>query len=240
MTAEAIADVQANCTVFFSVAASVDFNEPMEDALQINTLGAMRITNLARGARKVDVVCHVSTCYVNSNLPSETKVGEKIYESGDDDEQEVQRLLAMPVSELTRRTKEILGRYPNTYTYTKALGERILMRHSEGLPVVIFRPSVIIAAVKEPAPGWIDSLAASGAFIQSFAMGIIKYTYVNSKMVLDIIPVDYCNNALLVLSAARAGKNGLFVTNYGSSDVNPCSIKTIIDQAVAFANRQPF
>jgi fatty acyl-CoA reductase len=53
----------------------------------------------------------------------------------------------------------LIGNFPNVYAYTKALGENILedLAQCEGrLPLVIVRPSIVIAAIREPIPGWVD------------------------------------------------------------------------------------
>ena len=41
---------------------------------------------------------------------------------------------------------------PNTYTFTKALGENLLLNEAKDLPVAIFRPSIVGAAYEEPLP----------------------------------------------------------------------------------------
>ena len=41
---------------------------------------------------------------------------------------------------------------PNTYTFTKALGENVLQNEAKDLPVAICRPSIVGAACKEPLP----------------------------------------------------------------------------------------
>ena len=48
-------------------------------------------------------------------------------------------------------TPSLLDDLPNTYTYTKGLAEYILMKEAGDLPISIFRPSIVGAAVKEPA-----------------------------------------------------------------------------------------
>jgi nucleoside-diphosphate-sugar epimerase len=42
----------------------------------------------------------------------------------------------------------IIGTQPNTYTYSKALGEMLVWNERSHLPVVIVRPSVITLALK--------------------------------------------------------------------------------------------
>lgn len=55
-------------------------------------------------------------------------------------------------------TPQLLGNRPNTYTFTKALAENLLVDEAGGLPVAIVRPSIVTAAWKEPFPGWIDNV----------------------------------------------------------------------------------
>jgi len=43
----------------------VNFNDPLQDAIQINYYGATRILELAQECRRLEVFTHVSTAYVN-------------------------------------------------------------------------------------------------------------------------------------------------------------------------------
>lgn len=36
----------------------------------------------------------------------------------------------------------ILGKWPNTYTFTKAMAENLIKNNSNGLPMVIYRPAI--------------------------------------------------------------------------------------------------
>ncbi|KAM0941785.1 putative alcohol-forming fatty acyl-CoA reductase [Dioscorea sansibarensis] len=48
--------------------------------------------------------------------------------------------------------------WPNVYSFTKAMGEVILGRRKEDIPLVILRPTIIISTYKEPFPGWIEGV----------------------------------------------------------------------------------
>ena len=72
--------VTAETELVINVAASVNFDDPLLDALQINYFGSQRMMELAKECQKIQAFTHVSTAYVNSNLPNNTKVEEKIYE----------------------------------------------------------------------------------------------------------------------------------------------------------------
>ncbi len=52
---------------------------------------------------------------------------------------------------------------PNTYTYTKALAECLVMREMAHMPCAIVRPSIIGSTWREPFPGWIDNFNGPSA-----------------------------------------------------------------------------
>ena len=58
-------------------------------------------------------------------------------------------------------TNVIIGRKPNTYTFTKALAENILEREGTGLPLVIIRPSIVAASWMDPFPGEVRRVCVS-------------------------------------------------------------------------------
>jgi nucleoside-diphosphate-sugar epimerase len=64
--------------ILINCATTVNFHEHLRDAIQINYHGAARILDLAHQCKKIQVLSHVSTAYVGSNLPSLTVVEEKI------------------------------------------------------------------------------------------------------------------------------------------------------------------
>ncbi len=49
-------------------------------------------------------------------------------------------------------TPRLIGKKPNTYTYTKQLAETLLLTEGADLPVCVVRPSIVTATWKEPAP----------------------------------------------------------------------------------------
>ena len=72
--------VTAECEIVINVAASVNFDDPLLDALQINYFGAQRMMNLAKECQNIQAFTHVSTAYVNSNMPDKARVEEKVYD----------------------------------------------------------------------------------------------------------------------------------------------------------------
>lgn len=55
--------------LIINTAASVSFDDPIREALQINYFGAIRILDLAHECKNLIALHHVSTAYTNTNLP---------------------------------------------------------------------------------------------------------------------------------------------------------------------------
>ena len=48
--------------------------------------------------------------------------------------------------------------WPNTYVFTKAMGEMLVGDLKENLSVVIIRPTIVTSTLKEPFPGWVEGI----------------------------------------------------------------------------------
>ncbi len=88
---------------------------------------------------------------------------EEIFPLEMDSEDILKGHLETPLDDLIQNTKVILGKYPNTYTYTKSLTERILNKENGKYSVTILRPTIIGSSWKEPFIGWVDTVSAAGA-----------------------------------------------------------------------------
>ena len=79
-----------NVHVVVNNAASTSFDDPLHEALNINYFGAMRMLELSKACKNIKAFCHVSTTYVNSNLPYDSVVEEEVYNK----DLEVERLVS--------------------------------------------------------------------------------------------------------------------------------------------------
>ena len=91
--------ITANCHIMINCAASVNFDDPLQDALRINYFGCMKMLDLAHECKQLQVFTHVSTCYVNCNRPG-GNIEEVIYDLDMDVEETVTRLMAMNPQEV--------------------------------------------------------------------------------------------------------------------------------------------
>jgi alcohol-forming fatty acyl-CoA reductase len=148
MSASDRAIVVTETQIVINCAASVNFDDPLLDALQINYFGCLRMFELARESKNILCFLHVSTAYTNSDkLGTGIFVEEKIYdlESGMDPELVVKKIVDMGPLKVQELEQEIIGNYPNTYTFTKSMAERTLKKIHGDLPISIVRPSIIIS-----------------------------------------------------------------------------------------------
>ncbi|HZI03673.1 MAG TPA: SDR family oxidoreductase, partial [Archangium sp.] len=109
--------------------------------------------------------------------------------------------------------------WPNTYTYTKSLGEQV-MASTPGLRYAIVRPSVVESAQHFPFPGWNEGFTTSAPL--AFA-GIKGHRNIpaGDKAILDIIPVDHVAGATIGITAHCMQVEERRVYNLASGDVNP-------------------
>jgi len=82
-----------DCHVIINSAASVNFDDPLQDALQINYFGCQRMLQLAKECKRLEIFTHVSTCYVNCNRLGD--IEEDIYDKDIDVELKVKTLMAL-------------------------------------------------------------------------------------------------------------------------------------------------
>ncbi|KAJ9064774.1 hypothetical protein DSO57_1026797 [Entomophthora muscae] len=200
-------------------AATVNFNMPIKDALQINTLGTMELLKLCAGGAHFQGFLHISTAYVNSNL-NPGNVEEKLYVMPlGDPETLVDDIQAMTQSQVTHFTKRILQEYPNTYTFTKALTEHLLNKSS--VSTACARLSIVASAAQAPVAGWVEGSAGLNAAGILIGQGILDSLNAPADSSPDIVPVDYAANSIMRICAQLLESPHKQVYHIGSTAINP-------------------
>ena len=159
ISSDDMATIVKNVTVIFHIAATIKFDEKLAEAININVLGTIRVIEMARKLAHLCCLVHVSTAYSHCYLS--TKIEEKFYPllngtCGSNFLDEITKIYRKAKLQGQVCTKDVIGVYPNTYTYTKGLAETYLEEYASDLPIAIIRPSIVTASWKEPFPGWID------------------------------------------------------------------------------------
>jgi nucleoside-diphosphate-sugar epimerase len=271
-------DTVINC------AASVSFEEPLDDALTLNAFGPARLVESLRRAGSDPDVVHVSTAYVadcgvevvyEDALPhpalasldphamlAEAQRWRQAVESestaaaerrrfarqarqdaarrpGLDIEARAeelrQRWVKLKLSERGRQEAGAVG-WPDTYTLTKALGERELTSATERIAII--RPSIIESSLSTPRPGWLQGVKVADPLILAYAAGGLTHLAGRATNLIDIVPVDCVANACVV-AAANPGEGRPRAMAIASTARNPLRIGELAGHIKAHFRRQP-
>lgn len=98
----------------------------------------MTLVSLAKQMQRLKLFIHVSTAYSFSNR---SRIEEVVYKTQLKAEEIIQLVDMLDENTLDAITTALIGDWPNTYTFTKAMSEEYVSR-GYSFPVAIVRPSV--------------------------------------------------------------------------------------------------
>src|SRR5712664_644055 len=125
------------------------------------------------------------------------------------------------------RRAQHLG-WPNTYTFTKSLGESILARHGRDFPIAIVRPSIVESSMRSPFMGWNEGINTSGPL--SYLPGTnFRQLPTNERKCLDVIPVDMVCRGLTLIAAAIVARCNARMYQLATSAINPVNMGRSIE-----------
>ncbi len=236
-------------------AATVTFDERLDWAVDLNTRGPQRLLQFAKDCGDVPFL-HVSTCYVcgtrdgvivedfsapesaRESLPYDRRTGNFDLDAtvnsleaavaktranvGPDSDAFRGALIAEGMSQARR------AGWNDTYTFTKWLGEQLLVRDRGNVPMVILRPAIIEGSLNEPLPGWIDGLRMADPVIVAYGKGRIRDFPGRSDVPIDFIPVDLVANAMIAtLPVKESDGNTLSVYQSATSGCCPLTLRDL-------------
>ncbi|XP_030453950.1 fatty acyl-CoA reductase 3-like [Syzygium oleosum] len=244
-----------------NLAATTKFDERYDVALGINALGAKHVINFAKKCGKVDMLVHVSTAYVCGEKGG--LIQEKPYQMGetlngvaglDIDaerkvvEEKLNELRADGATEeaITSAMRDLglqrAARYgwPNTYVFTKAMGEMLVGQLKENLPLVILRPTIITSTYKEPFPGWVEGVRTIDSIAVGYGKGKLTCFLCDLKGIIDVIPADMVVNSTIMAMAAHVNQPGEVIYQMGSSVGNPLRYANLKDYGLQYFTKHPW
>ncbi|MGB2623311.1 MAG: SDR family oxidoreductase [Candidatus Acidiferrum sp.] len=125
------------------------------------------------------------------------------------------------------RRAQHLG-WPNTYTFTKSLGESILSRSSGELPIAVVRPSIVESSERSPFSGWNEGINTSGPL--SYLLGTnFRQLPSNERKCLDVIPVDMVSRGMTLIAAAVISRRHAPMYQLATSAINPVNMGRSIE-----------
>lgn len=175
-------DLSQKIDTIFHSAANIHFDLPYGEAREINLDGTKRVLAFAAKCHENKVLHrlnHISTAYVAGKSK---RFGETDFDIGQE--------------------------FSNTYEQTKLEAELEALKYiKKGLPVIIFRPSIISGSYK---PGEAAKSGILFIFQQCLLRGNNKDFICNDDSELNIVPVDYVVDAMLHISKADANLGKAF------------------------------
>lgn len=128
----------------------------------------------------------------------ESPMLEKRYDPPADPHSILKLINSIPAEQIDSTTKVILKDCPNSYTFSKALAEDLMIEASNELPVLVVRATGIYGAFAEPLEGWVDNLEGPQAYGCAIGRGVVRYSLAEPKNKIDMMPVDMVANVLFV------------------------------------------
>ncbi|RZB39018.1 NAD binding 4 and/or Epimerase domain containing protein, partial [Asbolus verrucosus] len=207
--------LQDEVNFIYHSAASTRFDDSVKTAVCFNTRSTKLLLDLAHQCKNLKVFVHLSTAYA---FPKEKVLYEKAYKPSVD----VHHVLAVINRGREEECEALLGDSPNTYTFSKALAEQLVVEQMDTLPVIITRPSVVCPTFKEPLPGWVNNLQGPMGLLVGAGKGIIRSMYMKSDCHADFVPADGVINGNLVATwnYLTMSKNERILNLTSSSEFN--------------------
>jgi len=239
--------------VYVNSAATVEFDERLDLALNLNSLGPRRTLEFAHACRRLQALVHISTCYVSGRVKGWAP--EAVQPLGFDVDEEIAALEARCAEIKSRESKQPrdihqqlvqLGLdhsrsrgWHDTYTFTKSLGEHLLVKHRGSLPTVILRPSIIESTLSDPEGGWIDGFRVGDPLFIGYGQGLLKDFPGRPETIGDFIPCDHVVNAILAAAPRCAQEGGLHVYQVATGQQNPMKLGELYNYVRNYFLRNP-
>lgn len=190
--------LSSRVSIVFHSAATVKFVEPLKVAVQNNVVSVDNLVNLSSKMANLEALVHVSTAYANCDRK---KVEEILYEPPIDADKLLDMSEWMNPETFEEIAPILLGKRPNTYTYTKAVAESLLVQRSKKLlpniPIAMVRPSIVAGIWRQPICGWVDNFNGPTGVILSMVSGAIQAMVAEPDYCADIVPVDIVANLII-------------------------------------------
>lgn len=177
--------------IIFHLGAYTRWDKPVREQVVRNTLPSVYAGRLASECKQLEA-CVVASSYWAALDKKSREVGrvkEEIACIGGAEEE---------LAEVLAGTEGRLSEWPNAYSYSKCLAERLIQERYPHLPIIIARLTSVCGAWSFPQRGYSRFDNALPALLRSVALGGCRYFPQEMRSAVnDCIPVDLCVNLLL-------------------------------------------
>ncbi len=131
--------------------------------------------------------------------------------------------------------------WTDCYTFTKALGERVVEAHARaGHRVTVLRPSIIESALERPHAGWIEGFKMAEPLILAYGRGELPEFPAAADTIVDIVPVDHVVSAIVAALAHPPEPGAAAYLHVCSGDRNPLTFGELYSHVRAYFDEHPF
>ena len=131
--------------------------------------------------------------------------------------------------------------WTDVYTFTKALGERVVEEVAAPvLPTTVYRPSIIESALTTPHPGWIEGFKMADPIILAYGRGELPELPAAPDSVIDIVPIDLVVNSIIKVAATPPPLGRPTYVHLSSGARNPLTFRQLYDHVREYFARHPF
>ena len=127
----------------------------------------------------------------------------------------------------------------DVYTYTKAMGEQLIVRNRGDLDTLIFRPSIIESAIDDPEPGWLEGFRMMDPLIVAYGRRQLHDFPANAESIMDLVPVDKVVNALLASIPTAHGHSEPVVYHLATGADNRLTFEQFADLVQEHFRHEP-
>jgi nucleoside-diphosphate-sugar epimerase len=209
--------------IVFNLAAYTRWDTTIQEQVYANTLPALHGAELLARFEKLEMFVLTSSYWAMCNRSAPTLVEERVYQDFEA-EAELEDILA-------NGNNARLSEWPNAYSYSKNLMERLLHQRYSHLPILIARITSVSGAWTYPELGDCNFNISLPAFIRSIVVGGVKYLPGSTKVAInDMIPIDICVN-LLLANAIHPSDRAFQVINCSSAKRNIPTVGEVSEMA---------
>lgn len=256
-----LGELSKDIDIIVNGAATTNFFERYDVAFDANVLGVKHICAFAMKCSKLKMLLHVSTAYIAGEqegiiLEKPILMGETLKVGTNLDIEFELNLIKETMRELKdscstekagRKTMKELGLkrarhfgWPNTYVFTKAMGEMMMGLLPLDFPVVIIRPSIITSTLKEPLPGWMEGIKTIDSVVIGYAKQTLPFFLVDLDLIMDVIPGDMVVNAMMVAMVAHSEDRQVQIIYHVTSSLrNPAPYAILWKSLFQYFNDNP-
>ena len=136
--------------------------------------------------------------------------------------------------------------WTDCYTFTKALGERVVEAYAAGdgadggRRATIYRPSIIESALERPYPGWIEGFKMAEPLILAYGRGELPLFPAAADTTIDIVPIDHVVSSIVACLAHPPEPGTPAYFHLSSGDRNPVTFGMLYDFVKAYFEEHPF